>query len=186
MLDIQYYKNFIDKEESANLYGSIFNQVPWQEEYIKIFGNNIKCPRKVFWYGDIGINYKYSGVIHTTSGWIEIIKKLKDSIESFIDYQFNFVLLNYYANGHDYMGWHSDNEASLGINPIIASISLGANRVMLFKNKKNNDIHKLDLDHGSLLVMHGQTQKCWLHSIPKRKNILGPRINLTFRNIKNN
>jgi len=69
----------------------------------------VKCPRKVFWYGDIGINYKYSGVIHKTSGWIPIIKKLKDRIEGFIDHQFNLVLLNYYANDNDYMGWHSDN-----------------------------------------------------------------------------
>jgi alkylated DNA repair dioxygenase AlkB len=184
MLDIEYFDNFLDWQETKNLFQTLINEVPWQEEYIKIFGNSVKCPRKVFWYGDSGIIYKYSGVSHQTSGWLPNIKNLKDSIKNSTNYDFNFALLNYYANGMDYMGWHSDAEKSLGDQPIIASISLGSRRDMLFKNKRTNELYKLNLNNGSLLIMKGNTQTCWLHSIPKRKNILEARINLTFRNVK--
>lgn len=84
------------------------------------------------------------------------------------------------------MGWHSDNEKSLGSKPIIASLSIGTSRIMLFKHKKTKKISKLSLENGSLLLMKGNTQEEWLHSIPKRKNILNSRINLTFRLIKYN
>lgn len=185
MLDIEYFDNFLSTQESKYLFPTLINEVPWQEEYIKIFGKSVKCPRKVFWYGDTEINYRYSGVTHKTSGWLPEIKKLKESIENFAGFNFNFALLNFYANGKEYMGWHSDDEKSLGNNPIIASVSLGSRRDMLFKNKKTKEISNLSLNNGSLLIMKGNTQDSWLHSIPKRKNIFGPRINLTFRHLKN-
>ena len=85
----------------------------------------------------------------------------------------NSVLVNYYRDGKDSMGWHSDDEKELGINPIIASISLGSSRKFKMKHNTNkNDDSKIDvtLDHGSLLVMKGATQHFWKHCIPKTKN----------------
>lgn len=183
--DIIYYPEFIIEQNYLDLFNSLMQEVEWQEEYLRIFNKVIKCPRKIAWYGDCGINYKYAGISHSTIGWISIIDKLRIDIEKLTNCKFNFVLLNYYADGSDYMGWHSDNEKSLGKNPTIASISLGVTRSMAFKNKKNKQIRKFDLHNGSLLIMSGNTQDEWLHCIPKSKHILTSRINLTFRNVKN-
>lgn len=184
--NIIYYQDFIVEQNNFDLFNRLIQEVEWKEEYLRIFNRVIKCPRKIFWYGDSGINYKYSGISHHTLGWTSIIDKIRINIENFTNCKFNFVLLNYYADGHDYMGWHSDNEKSLGINPTIASVSLGVTRTMAFKNKKNTKIKKFDLHNNSLLIMRGNTQDEWLHSIPKDKHILTPRINLTFRYIQNN
>jgi alkylated DNA repair dioxygenase AlkB len=183
-LEIDYYKEFIDNKEAQEIHNFLLYNIPWKEEYITIFGKEIKCPRKVYWCGDYNLNYKYSGKVHKTDGWSAEIKHIKRKIEEYTHYKFNFVLLNYYNSGNDYMGWHSDNEKSLGIEPIIASLSIGSDREMLFKHKKTKIIKKILLENRSLLIMKGDTQEQYLHSIPKRKNILAPRINLTFRLIK--
>lgn len=90
--------------------------------------------------------------------------------------------MNLYRDGKDSNGWHADNEPELGINPVIASLSLGAER--FFKLKHHNDAalqHKILLEHGSLLLMTGDTQHQWLHTLAKTAKPIGPRINLTFR-----
>jgi len=93
------------------------------------------------------------------------------------------VLLNYYRNGRDSNGWHSDDEPELGDNPVIASLSLGAPRDFQLRSKRDKSLKQtLSLEHGSLLVMRGTTQRCWQHQIPKRANAAS-RINLTFRTI---
>ena len=183
-LEIDYHREFINDKDAQEIYHFLVHSIPWKEEYITIFGKEIKCPRKVYWYGDEKLDYKYSGKVHKTDGWVTEIKYIKEKIEKYTYSRFNFVLLNYYANGDDYMGWHSDNEKSLGIKLIIASLSMGANRVMLFKHKHTKRIKDIILENRSLLIMKGNTQEKYLHSIPKRKNMLVPRINLTFRLIK--
>jgi len=185
-LEIDYYKNFINAQEAKEQYNFFIHRILWQEEYIKIFGKEVKCPRKVFWCGNKNLDYKYSGKVHKTFGWNREIRVLKEKIEKYTHHSFNFVLLNYYANGEDYMGCHSDNEKSLGNEPVIASLSVGAAREMIFKHKQIKMVHKIILENGSLLIMKGSTQEDYLHSLPKRKNISEPRINLTFRLVKDN
>ena len=99
--------------------------------------------------------------------------------------EFTSCLLNLYRDGQDSNGWHADNEKELGINPVIASLSFGAERMFHMKHRRDrNQKLKLKLEHGSLLVMRGSLQHHWLHQIPKTKKTVGERINLTFRNIK--
>jgi alkylated DNA repair dioxygenase AlkB len=92
-------------------------------------------------------------------------------------------LLNLYHNGNEGMGWHSDDEKSLGKNNTIASLSLGTERKFSFKHKQTKQEVSLVLEHGSLLIMKDNTQSNWLHSLPISKSIIQPRINLTFRTI---
>ncbi len=92
-------------------------------------------------------------------------------------------MLNLYHNGNEGMGWHSDDEKSLGKNNTIASLSFGAERNFSFKQKHTKQIVSLVLEHGSLLIMKDTTQTNWLHSLPKSKSVTRPRINLTFRTI---
>ena len=137
------------------------------------------------WYGDPGKSYHYSGVSLNPLPWTELLLEIKECVERVAEHKFNSVLLNLYRNGNDSMGMHSDDEASLGINPTIASYSLGGERTLVFKHRtaKNSKAFPLVLSEGNLLIMRGATQKFWLHGINKTARRVAPRVNLTFRNI---
>jgi alkylated DNA repair dioxygenase AlkB len=109
--------------------------------------------------------------------------QLKSKIEEVSEAAFNSVLLNKYRDGNDTVGWHSDDERELGRNPIIASLSLGIARDFILRHKYKPNELKIQLRHGSLLIMRGHTQEYWKHALPRRKRITEPRINLTFRAI---
>lgn len=117
--------------------------------------------------------------------WTLLLKKIKLHIESIVNTNFTTVLLNYYRDGSDSNGWHADNEKELGINPVIASVSFGAERNFQLKHNNDKTLKKnIILEHGSLLIMKGATQHNWKHQIPKTAKPVGPRINLTFRVIQ--
>ena len=139
------------------------------------------------WHGDAEASYVYSGVRHDPLPWTSALRDVRGRLSDETDHEFNSVLLNLYRDGFDSVSWHADDEPELGPAPVIASISLGAPRVFQMKHKQRSDISRVDiqLEHGSLLMMAGDCQRCWMHQVPKRKgrNAPGPRINLTFRSI---
>jgi alkylated DNA repair dioxygenase AlkB len=143
---------------------------------------------KVAWYGDSEYLYTYSNTYSNTTkralAWTKELSELKQIVQEYAGTKFNSCLLNLYHNGNEGMGWHSDDEKSLGKNNnTIASLSFGAERKFSFRHKQTKQIISVVLEHGSLLVMKGATQSNWLHSLPKSKTITQPRINLTFRTI---
>ncbi len=179
-----YYPGFFSHNESARLFTILANQIEWRHESIKMFGKEIMQPRFAAWYGDKGMAYKYSGVTMEPLDWTPELLMIKDRIETETGHQFNSALLNYYRDGNDSMGWHRDNEKSLGINPVIGSVSFGSPRTFLLKHAVDKLPNvKIILGHGSLLKMKGATQHHWLHSIPKEPKIGDGRINITFRTI---
>jgi alkylated DNA repair dioxygenase AlkB len=139
---------------------------------------------KVAWYGDSEYLYTYSNTTKQALAWTKELSELKQIVEELAGIKFNSCLLNLYHNGNEGMGWHSDDEKSMGKNNTIASLSFGAERKFSFKHKQTKQIVSLVLEHGSLLVMKDDTQRNWLHSLPKSKNITQPRISLTFRTIR--
>jgi alkylated DNA repair dioxygenase AlkB len=149
---------------------------------MKMYGKEILLPRLTAWYGDENARYKYSGIVNIPLPWTEELLLIKHKVEEISQTKFNSVLLNYYRNGNDSMGWHSDDEKELSTNPTISSVSFGATRNFQFKHKsvKKSNQNFL-LNNGSLLIMKGETQHNWLHQVPKTKTIIGERINLTFR-----
>src|SRR5262249_25374511 len=108
---------------------------------------------------------------------------IRRRVEEAAQAPFNSLLLNFYRDGSDSIGWHSDAEPELGLNPIVPSISLGSSRRFILRHKKKKQRLTFDLGHGSLLIMAGTTQHHWLHAVPKTTDAVGQRINLTFRNI---
>jgi alkylated DNA repair dioxygenase AlkB len=149
-----------------------------------MFGKLLAQPRLTAWYGSAGTNYSYSGLNLVPEPFSKELLTLKAKIEQVGSTQFNSVLLNLYRNENDSMGWHADDEKELGINPIIASLSLGQTRKFQVKHKLTKNLNlNLLLTHGSLLLMRGEMQHYWQHAIPKSKNSCDQRINLTFRNI---
>ena len=167
----------------SNDFEQLKNSISWKHEKIHLFGRWVLQPRLSAWYGDEGTDYVYSGLKNIPNPWNDILLNLKKKVEILSGTQFNSVLLNYYRDGQDSMGWHQDNEKELGKNPIIASLSFGVSREFQLRHKFDKSIPKINclLDDSSLLIMSGETQNYWQHQIPKTKKFIGERINLTFR-----
>lgn len=180
--EIVYYPHFFDKEEADAIFVQLKEEIPWQQDSIQVFGKIHPQPRLTALFGNEGKSYSYSNIKMQPHPWNPILQKIKSKIESVSKTNFTTVLLNQYRDGKDSNGWHADNEKELGKNPIIASVSFGAERV--FQMKHNSILglkQNILLEHGSLLIMKGTTQHFWKHQIPKTSKPIGERINLTFR-----
>jgi len=186
--DIRYIHDFISHDQSIEYLNALLNSVGWQQNKIRMFGKTYDEPRLTAWYGDSDIKYQYSGIKLTPTPWSNLLKELKYKVDHISNTIFNSALVNYYRDGQDSMGYHQDNEPELGKNPIIASLTLGAERTFQLKHITDKAIKRKDipLKSGSLLIMAGETQHYWKHQIPKTKKPIGPRLNITFRVIKKN
>jgi len=182
--DVAFYPSVFSQEESDQLMLDLIKNIEWKQEPIWMFGKKVMQPRLTALYGDPNVAYGYSGIIMSVYPWNEILLNIKSKVEALSNIDFTHVLLNYYRNGQDSMGWHRDNEKNLGKNPTIASVSFGVSReFQLRKYETKNDKKSILLTHGSLLMMRGETQHFWEHQIPKSNKINNPRINLTFRKV---
>ena len=183
--EISIFLNLFSIQESDNLLETLKTEIDWKQEQIKFFGKMHDIPRLTAWYGDVGKSYTYAGISVEPSSWTPLLLQIKEKVESVSNVQFNSVLLNRYRSGNDGVSWHSDDEPELGVNPIIGSVSFGESRPFQLKHKYLEGIkQKITLEHGSYLLMKGETQHKWLHQIPKSKKEMGERINLTFRVIQ--
>jgi len=183
--EIDYYPGFLGLETSITLFKELEINTPWKEDDIRVYGKVFKQPRLTAFFANNEKSYGYSNISMIPHKFTPILNSLKQKIETATKTTFTSCLLNLYRDGQDSNGWHADDEKELGINPVIASVSLGAERIFHLKHKNNKALkHKLILQNGSLLMMKGATQHHWLHQIPKTKKPIGKRINLTFRFLK--
>jgi alkylated DNA repair dioxygenase AlkB len=172
-----FYADFLGNE----YFELLKSEINWKQEGMKMYGKEVLFPRLTAWYAEGGKTYKYSGLINIPEEFTPSLLKIKEALELEIGKKFNSALLNYYRNGQDSMGWHADDEPELSKNPVIASISLGAERKFQFKHKTvPKSLINISLSPGSLLMMQGATQHHWLHQVPKVKDAR-ERINITFR-----
>lgn len=182
--EIEYYPSFFSSEKSNELFEKLKTEIQWQHDTITVFGHSHLQPRLTALYGNEGKPYGYSNIVMQPHQWTPLIMHIKNEVEKVCQENFTTVLLNLYRNGQDSNGWHADNEKELGRNPIVASVSFGAERVFQLKHNSQEVKQNITLENGSLLIMKGSTQHFWKHQIPKTKKEIGPRINLTFRIIK--
>ena len=175
---------FLTSTQADSLLQSFLQRIDWQQETLFLYGRSVQVPRLVAWYGDAQASYRYSGKAHDPLPWTSELLELRAMLKSRLKVEFNAVLLNLYRNGHDSMSWHADDEPELGEQPVIASVSLGAERDFQFRNRHDPSLkNSLSLPNGSLLVMHNDCQRNWQHQLPKRKRCSEARVNLTFRKI---
>jgi len=175
-------------DDATALYSFLLNDLPWQPDIVTLFGKTHITTRKIVWMGDTDADYQYSGHVRQTVPWSDMVFHVKQKIEQAlaevgVTANFNTCLLNYYPSGADGMGYHADDEKELGHQPVIVSLSLGATRKFVFKHKKTQDKVELYLESGQLVVMHGDTQTFWKHTITKTKTVDTGRISLTFRHM---
>ncbi len=186
-----FQKQFIPQNIADNLLQTFIETIEWEQGEIMMFGKKVLEPRLTAWYGDAEKSYTYSGKTQKAKIWTPELTELRFLVSEWVMQclgaaipDFNSVLLNYYRNGSDSMGYHADNEKELGKNPVIASVNLGQTRRFQFRRKDDKSIkHDIELTHGSLLIMAGEMQHYWQHGIPKEPKKNQPRINLTFRHI---
>lgn len=178
---VNYYGQVFPRAQADDYFQLLMDTIAWKNDEAFIMGKHIITKRKVAWYGDEAYAYTYSRSSKTALPWSKTLLELKEITERETGTRYNSCLLNLYHNGDEGMAYHSDDEKALAENSAIASLSFGAARKFLFKHKQTKQTVSVFLDHGSLLVMKGETQKNWLHRLPPTKKIILPRINLTFR-----
>jgi alkylated DNA repair dioxygenase AlkB len=174
---------FFDVHRSTEMYSELMQQTAWEQPEMIIFGKKHAQAGLSTWYADNGVDYEYSGVVRVAHPMTTLLEQIRAELEKFTGTAFNSVLVNLYRDGKDSVSWHSDNEAINGREPTIASVSLGATRRFDLRHKATKETVRADLEDGSLLVMSGLSQHCWVHQIAKTASQVGPRINLTFRRI---
>lgn len=180
---VNYFGKVLSNEAATNYYEKLLQGIEWKNDEAVIYGKHIITSRKVAWYGDKNYPYTYSNTTKYALLWTKELLELKQLTEKLTDATFNSCLLNLYHNGDEGMAWHSDDEKALQKNGVIVSLSFGAERKFSFKHKRTKETVSLILEHGSLLVMKGETQTNWLHRLPPTTKKFDPRINLTFRTI---
>ena len=176
-----YYGKMLSAADARHYLDRLLTNIAWRNDEAVIFGRHLITKRKVAWYGDDNYNYKYSGRTRQALIWTAELLELKSTVESLTAKKYNSCLLNLYHDGDEGMAWHSDDEKTLEPDGAIASLSLGAERKFSFRHQKTRQVVSIQLEAGSLLVMHGVTQDHWHHALPKTKKVTRPRINLTFR-----
>lgn len=178
---VAYFGPVFTVSEADELVGRLLAEIEWRNDQAVVFGKTILTRRQVAWYADQPYAYTYSGVTKRALAWTDLLKAINLKIAVLCQESFNSCLLNLYPSGQDGMAWHSDAEKELKRHGVIASVSFGTARRFQFRHKKTEALVSLWLEHGSLLVMKGETQSYWLHRLPKMARVDSPRINLTFR-----
>lgn len=181
--EIEWIDGFYTAFESEPIFRHFQQEHPWPDNRYRYGGRQFMLPRLQTWHANAGIRYSYSNNLLETQTWTPLLMKIRTKIEAFLAVSFNAVLVNYYRDGHDHVGWHADNEPELGEQPLIVSLSFGAERRFEFKHKQFSKDGHLVLRNGTLLIMRPAFQHHWLHRVPKDEQIDGGRINLTFRNV---
>lgn len=178
-----YHPEFLTPLNSDKLMVWLQESLQWEPDQLIMYGKIISTRRKVAWVGDPNCTYTYCGFQKIPQSWTPELLDLRRQVEELTQSKFNSCLLNFYHDGNDGMGWHSDNEKELDAYSPIVSLSLGAARKFSFRHKEDRSTNSLILENGSALIMHTPTQEYWQHALLKSKTILEPRINLTFRKI---
>jgi alkylated DNA repair dioxygenase AlkB len=179
---LQLDRHWLAPAEADRLFDALRAGIDWEVHRIRLFGRLVDSPRLSSWIGDADAGYVYSGSRFEPRPWPEALVALREQVSAAAGQRFNSVLANLYRDGRDAMGWHSDNEAELGPQPVVASLSLGAPRRFALKHRRQPEQKlMLELPHGSLLIMRGDTQSNYRHALPRTAKPVGPRINLTFR-----
>ena len=180
------HEGWLKGDEARRWQTRLEQQLLWQQPVVQVYGKRHPVPRMTVFLATKGIRYRYSGAVHAGCGWPEWFQPLLIQINAACETQFNGCLLNLYRRGEDRMGWHADDEPEIDQRAPIASLSLGATRDFQLRHRSTPQRRmSLPLADGDLLVMHPGCQSRWMHSVPQRRKVQTPRINLTFRRFQN-
>ena len=182
--DLRYQPQWLPHDEADALFVALREGIPWERHCLRLFGRDVDAPRLSCWIGDADAVYTYSRTRFVPHPWPPTLLAIRRRLRDACGTDFNGVLANLYRDGSDSMGWHADDEPELGPRPLIASLSFGAaRRFSMHHHSDHSRKLAIELAHGSLLLMGGDTQSQYRHALPKTARAVGPRINLTFRRL---
>ncbi|MBB1371940.1 alpha-ketoglutarate-dependent dioxygenase AlkB [Pseudoalteromonas sp. SR45-4] len=179
-----YQSKALSAQKSLDLFYYLQQNLCWQQPNVTVYNKTGPIPRLQCFISENNIEYGYSHSKLIVEPWPDVLLAMRKRLERHLNQPLNSLLVNYYRDGNDTMGWHSDDEAELGHQPTIVCISLGAERVLKLKHKASNKVTNLKLRSGSCLIMSGNSQRDYQHAIAKQTTLAHPRISLTFRLIK--
>ncbi|WP_317933185.1 alpha-ketoglutarate-dependent dioxygenase AlkB [Halioxenophilus sp. WMMB6] len=177
------WDGFFNRAQQADYLQYFLHQHPWPTNHYSVAGRSFQLPRQQTWHADPGIVYSYTDNLLTSQPWNALLLQIRRALEAKLNYPFNAVLVNLYRDGSDYVGWHSDDDREMGTEPLIASVTFGATRGFQYRSSATGEVGELELNSGSLLVMHPEFQRHFQHGVPPAPEIHQPRINLTFRRV---
>lgn len=173
--------SWLARHEADELLNAVIDEVVWEQRAIVLFGRSVLQPRLIAWAGDVG--YRYSGQTLEPRPFTPALVDVRERLRRRTGIPFNHVLLNRYRDGRDSIGLHADDEPELGPDPVVATVSLGTTRRFVLKSRRKSvpGGGRFDLEHGSLLVMGGTSQRHYVHGVPRQPEVKDERISLTFR-----
>jgi alkylated DNA repair dioxygenase AlkB len=137
----------------------------------------------------------------------QTVSLIREHVQKVLNHPVNHVLIQHYRSGADYISEHSDKTIDVVRGSNIVNVSLGAQRVMTLRMKKDGaqqlpdaetatsrPAQRIPLPHNSMFILGPETNKKWLHGINHDKRPFqtkdeaeryqnGERISLTFRHI---
>jgi len=177
------FPKFLEPTQTSQIFQQIMDETPWEMPEMVMFGKKYPQAGLSTWFTNTNVSYVYSGIARTPHVMTPLLTDVMNACALASGAEYNSVLVNLYRDGNDSVSWHSDNEEINGSEPTIASVSLGETRRFDLRHKESGETVRIDLEDGSLLVMSGLSQHCWVHQIAKTKTKVGPRINLTYRRV---
>jgi alkylated DNA repair dioxygenase AlkB len=187
---IHYFPRFLAVERAEQVLTELPKTMQFEEREIQLFGRRILQPRLLAWGG--AKPYTYSGQTLEPRPLPELAEELLRAVNQRLALEgasvgFNHVLANLYRHGADSMGMHADDEAELGQDPVVATLSVGAERRFVLRARSKlatpRTVWDRPLASGSLFVMGGSCQRDYTHALPKATMPVEPRLSLTFRRI---
>lgn len=192
---LDYIPGWLDGPEAHGLMGRLLPE-PFEVEVPEVRGRRYKTGRASVAWGDPGIVYRYSGITHIPRRWPEALAVVNERLgrQTLLAWHtdnvgptggYPFALGVFYPSGDVELGWHADDEKDLDPGAPIASLSMGSTRDFCVRDgNRGPAILTLPLSHGDLMIMGGPFQRYYQHSVPARKRIERPRLNVTFRVVR--
>jgi len=177
---VQYLPHFLDAQNAAGWFQKSEN-LAWARGEINMYGKVIPVPHDEALFGDPGLSFEYRGAAIDAEPWPDFLLEARQRIQAVSGFIFDFAVGNRYRSGKDSIGWHSDDLPQIGVDPAIASLSLGSTRKFKLRHKESGETFDYELESGALLIMLPGCQRDWVHSVPKTARPVGERINWTFR-----
>lgn len=177
----RYTPSFLGPEEVKQLYGEMEAQhAKFEAGWMLVEGREVETPRLVAAFGDAEFSFPDLG---ETLAWTDSLLTARARVERVAGHPFNYALVNWYRDGADYTGWHSDKMQFHTPQTGVAIISLGAERPMQFRPIGGKKSAEILLEEGSLLLMQGTLQSNFEHAVPADPQVAGVRMSVTYRHL---
>ncbi|KAI0171485.1 isochorismatase [Pestalotiopsis sp. NC0098] len=205
--------NVLPQPIAENVFDMVRTEVDWQ----RMSHQGGEVPRLVAVQGEVDAEGNIPVYRHPSDEspplrlWTTTVKNIRDEVEKQVGHPLNHALIQFYRDGSDYISEHSDKTLDIVRGSYIVNVSLGAERTMVLRTKRQpkakdgakppaspdgtkRETQRARLPHNSMCKMGLQTNMRWLHAIRQDKRLdrdkteeelayNGARISLTFRQI---